>query len=245
MPGAPKQILLVTPVWNDSARLAIFGKDLAEVLASTPLPIRWMIADDGSGEEEHVRLKELCNGFAEVFPGVELHFANQHRGKGAVVRGAWALAPEADWLAFVDADGSVCAEDFLNLISRAVTSGVSVLAIRKRTATTHIEESFVRGLAHRGFLLAARLILGLRCEDPQCGGKVIKGADYRAIAGKLIEEGFAFDSELLAALNHHGAVWTEVPVTWIQKKGAKVRLFPDAWKMFAALLGIRARRSVW
>ncbi len=245
MPGAPKQILLVTPVWNDSARLAVFGKDLAEALASTPLPILWMIADDGSGEEEHARLQELRNGFAEVFPGVELHFANPHRGKGSVVRGAWALAPEADWLAFVDADGSVCAEDFLNLISRAVTSGVSVLAIRKRTATTHIEESFVRGLAHRGFLLAARVILGLRCEDPQCGGKVIKGADYRAIAGKLIEEGFAFDSELLAALNHHGAVWTEVPVTWIQKKGAKVRLFRDAWIMFAALLGIRARRSGW
>ena len=36
----------------------------------------------------------------------ELHFATRHAGKGAVVREAWALAPEADWLAFVDADGS-------------------------------------------------------------------------------------------------------------------------------------------
>lgn len=245
MPGGPKQILLVTPVWKDSARLAVFGKDLADALAATPLPIRWMIADDGSGEEEHERLQELCKGFAADFPAVKLHFAERHAGKGGVVREAWSLAPEADWLAFVDADGSVSAEDMLDLIGRAVTSGISVLAIRKRTATTHIEESFLRGLAHRGFLLAAHVILGLRCEDPQCGAKVIKGTDYRAIAGKLIEEGFAFDSELLAALNHHGAVWAEVPVTWIQKKGAKVRLFRDAWKMFAALLRIRARRSGW
>jgi len=245
IPGGPKQILLVTPVWKDSARLAVFGKDLADALAATQLPIRWMIADDGSGDDEHARLHERCKEFAAVFPGVELHFAARHLGKGAVVREAWSLAPEADWLAFVDADGSVSAEDFLGLIGRAVTSGVSVLAIRKRTATTHIEESFVRGLAHRGFLLAAHLILGLRCEDPQCGAKVIKGADYRAIAGKLIEEGFAFDSELLAALSHSGAVWKEVPVTWIQKKGAKVRLFRDAWKMFAALLRIRARQAGW
>lgn len=245
MPGAPKQILLVTPVWNDSARLAVFGKDLADALAASPLPVRWMIADDGSGTDEHARLQELRGSFAAVFQNVELHFAARHAGKGAVVREAWALAPEADWLAFVDADGSVCAKDMLDLISRAVTSGVSVLAIRKRTATTHIEESFLRGLAHRGFLLAARLILGLRCEDPQCGAKVIKGTDYRAIAGKLIEEGFAFDSELLAALNHHGAAWAEVPVTWIQKKGAKVRLYRDAWKMFTALLRIRAMRKGW
>ena len=245
MPGAPKQILLVTPVWNDSTRLAVFGKDLADALATTSLPIRWMIADDGSGAEEHARLHDLRKEFAEVFPGVELHFAARHLGKGAIVREAWSLVPEADWLAFVDADGSVSAEDFLSLIGRAVTSGVSVLAIRKRTATTHVEESFIRGLAHRGFLLAARLILGLRCEDPQCGAKVIKGTDYRAIAGKLIEEGFAFDSELLAALSHGGAVWAEVPVTWIQKKGAKVRLFRDAWRMFAALLRIRSMRALW
>jgi glycosyltransferase involved in cell wall biosynthesis len=244
MPATPQQILLITPVWNDSARLAVFGKDLAEALATTQLPIRWVIADDGSGVEEHARLQDLRKDFASVFPGVELHFADRHRGKGAVVREAWALAPEAEWLAFVDADGSVSAEDMLNLIGRAVTSGVSVLAIRKRTATTHIEESFIRGLAHRGFLLAARLILGLRCEDPQCGAKVIKGSDYRAIAGQLIEEGFAFDSELLAALNHSGAVWAEVPVTWIQKKGAKVRLFRDAWRMFASLLRIRGMRDL-
>lgn len=245
MPGAPKQILLVTPVWNDSARLAVFGKELAHVLASTQLPIRWMIADDGSGAEEHARLQELCNEFAEVFPGVELHFADRHKGKGGVVREAWSLAPEADWLAFVDADGSVSAGDFLSLIDRSVTSGVSVLAIRKRTETTRVEESFTRGLAHRGFLLAAQLILGLHSEDPQCGAKVIKGADYRAVAGQLSEDGFAFDSELLAALNHSGAVWAEVPVTWIQKKGAKVRLCRDAWRMFAALLRIRSMRAMW
>ena len=243
MPGAPKQILLVTPVWKDSARLAVFGKDLAEELAATRLPIRWMIADDGSGDQEHERLIELRDGFATVFPCVELHFAERHAGKGSIVREAWALAPEAEWLAFVDADGSVCARDMINLVDRAVTTGNSVLAIRKRTATTHVEESFLRGLAHRGFLLAARAILGFHCEDPQCGAKVIKGEDYRAIAGQLREEGFAFDSELLAALDHDGRGWTEVPVTWIQKGGAKVRLFRDAWKMFVALLRIRANRA--
>jgi len=239
MSGDPKQILLVTPVWKDSARLACFGKDLAAVLATTHLPIRWMIADDGSGDEERGRLQDLAKKFGAVFSGVELHFANAHRGKGSIIREAWALAAEAEWLTFVDADGSVSAEDFLTLIEHAVTSGTSVLAIRKRTATTHIEESFIRGLAHRGFLTAARVILGLRCEDPQCGAKVIKAADYRAVEANLLEEGFAFDCELLAALSHNGAVWTEVPVTWIQKKGAKVRLFRDAWRMFAALLRIR------
>jgi hypothetical protein len=36
-----------------------------------------------------------------------------------------------------------------------------------------------------------------------------------------------------------------VPVTWIEKKGGKVKPFRDAWGMLAALLRIRAARRRW
>jgi hypothetical protein len=55
----------------------------------------------------------------------------------------------------------------------------------------------------------------------------------------------AFDSELLAALAHDGAVWTEVPVTWIQKKGSRVSLWRDGFRMIASLLRIRRMRGSW
>lgn len=243
MPATLHEILLVTPVWKDCSRLAVFGKSLAAALSTSTLPIRWMIADDGSGAEEKQRLLDLQRAFAEVFPAVELHFAGEHHGKGSVVREAWALAPNADFLAFVDADGSVTAEDFLELIGKAVAADQSVLGIRKRTATTRIVESPWRGFAHRGFLLAARLILGLQCEDPQCGAKVFKGADYRRIADGLRESGLAFDSELLFSLKRSGAGWLEIPVNWTEKKGGKVHPLRDAWGMLAALLRVRSRAA--
>ena len=226
----------MTPrVWQNSARR--WHRRSPPV----PLPIRWVIADDGSMAGEHARLTELQAAFARIFPQVDLHFAAHHHGKGAVVREAWALAPEADWLAFVDADGSVTAEGMLDLIARAVASGSSVIGIRKRTATTRVVESPWRGLAHRGFLLAAHLLLDLQCADPQCGAKVLNGADYRRIAHRLAENGLAFDSELLSTLKRDGASWTEIPVNWIQKKGGKVHPLRDAWGMLAALLRIRQR----
>lgn len=241
MPASPNEILLVTPVWNDSARLAGFGKTLAASLAASPLPIRWIIADDGSAEGEHARLTDLKNEFCRIFPGVELHLAAAHHGKGSVVREAWALAPDAAWLAFADADGSITAEDMLGLISSAYCSGKSVLGIRKRTATTRIVETPWRALAHRLFLLAVHLLLGLRCADAQCGAKVLKGGDYRAIASRLVENGLAFDSELLYSLSRNGAAWREVPVTWTEKDGGKVRPLRDGWGMLAALVRIRRR----
>lgn len=239
----PTQILLVTPVWKDSTRLAEYGKTLARAFAASPLPIHWIIADDGSGHDEHHRLTELRSSFARVFPHIGLHFAAQHHGKGSTVREAWALAPHAEWLAFVDADGSVTAEDLLQLIETALANRSSVIGIRKRTATTHVVESPWRSIFHRGFLLAVHLLLNLQCEDPQCGAKILKADDYRTIAHRLSENGLAFDSELLGTLKRSGADWLEVPVTWTEKKGGKVRPLRDAWGMLAALFRIRNR--IW
>ena len=243
MPARPHEILLVTPVWNDSARLAGFGTALATALADSPLPIHWIIADDGSDACDHAPLRELRDAFGEIFPRVHLHLAAQHHGKGAVVREAWTLRPDAAWLAFVDADGSVTPAEMLRLIHAAVDSEMSVLGIRKRTATTEFIESPWRGIFHRGFLLATRLILGLQCADPQCGAKIFRGSHYRRIADGLVENGLAFDSELLCALKRDGSTWSEIPVNWIEKPGGKVRPLRDAWGMFKALLRIRQRRK--
>jgi glycosyltransferase involved in cell wall biosynthesis len=241
MPLPPFEILLVTPVWNDSARLAGFGAELAGALAASPLPIHWVIADDGSDTREHPRLRKLTAEFEQVFPKVSLHLAARHAGKGSIVREAWALSPEAAWLAFVDADGSVSPEEMLRIIDAAVGEDSSVLGIRKRTATTQLVESPWRGLFHRGFLIVVRVLLGLRCEDPQCGAKVLKGASYRRIAPGLCENGLAFDSELLFALRRDGSTWREVPVNWIEKGGGKVKPLRDAWGMLLALWRVRRR----
>lgn len=241
MPDAPREVLLVTPVWNDSARLSIFGTSLAPCLAAAGLPIRWVIADDGSSEEDRAKLSGLRESFARIYPNVELHLAAMHHGKGSVIREAWELAPDADWLAFVDADGAVTADDMLGLIRQAIDAGQSVIGIRKRTENTRIEESLWRGLFHRGFLLTADLLLDLRSADIQCGAKVIKGGDYRVIARRLEEDGLAFDSELLSTLNWSGATWLEIPVNWVEMRGGKVKPLKHAWGMLAALLRIRSR----
>ncbi len=236
------RILLVTPVWNDSPRLAQFGARLARALAASRLPIRWTIADDGSRGDEPARLAALRESFAAVFPAVALHSASAHRGKGSIVREAWAATgADAGWLAFVDADGSASTDDLLRLLATAVERDTSVLGVRKRTATTRVVETLWRGLAHRLFILAVRTILGLRAQDPQCGLKVIKGPDYRRVAPRLVENGLAFDSELLAALAASGATWHEEPISWTEKDGGKVRPLRHAWGMLAALWRVRGR----
>lgn len=241
MPGPTCGITLVTPVWNDASRLAVFGADLAESLARSPLPIRWVIGDDGSTRESRENLTLLRDQFAETFPQVEIMFAAAHHGKGSVVRESWLTDPNAAWLAFVDADGSLAPDELLDLISAAIDADSSVIGIRKRTDSANFTETPWRALAHRLFLLSVRTLLGLRCQDTQCGAKVLKGSDFRRVAPLLIENGLAFDSELLTALHASGSQWIEIPVNWHEKGGGKVRPTRDAWPMLAALFRIRKR----
>ncbi|MFM2243593.1 MAG: hypothetical protein RLZ97_2449 [Verrucomicrobiota bacterium] len=232
--------ILVTPVWNDSRRLAGYGPELAAVLARHEAAVRWIIADDGSEADELPRLSALREGFASVFPRIELHPAALHRGKGGVIIEAWEAAPDADWYAFVDADGSIAASEMLRLIERAWKSGRTTIGVRKTTTTTRVEERWWRGLRHRGFLLACRLLLGLDTDDTQCGAKVIRGDDFRRIRGRLREVGFAFDAEILGVMNAEGIEWDEVPVNWVEKGESRLRP-ADSWKMLKALWRIRAR----
>ena len=236
------RILLVTPVWKDAERLDGFGSELAETLAGCCHDVDWVIADDGSDSGQHEKLQALQEKLSAIYPRVSLHFANEHRGKGSVVRGAWALHPDSDWLAFVDADGSLAPDELIRMFDTAEESGQTVLAIRKRTATTNVDLSLFRAVAHRLFIVAVKILVGVQCEDPQCGAKVLRGSDYRPVAGSLKEDGLAFDAEMLTALAESGVVWTELPVTWIEKDGGKVRPMRDAWGMLAALWRIRVRQ---
>ena len=239
MPDASDEIVLVTPVWNDAARLEAFGPALAAALASAGLPLRWVIADDGSSADERERLMTLLADFSRVYPKVFLHHADAHRGKGSIVREAWALVADAAWYAFVDADGSVSARDLIGLLRASADAGNSVLGIRRPTASTPVAMSLWRGIAHRGYRWLVHAWLGLSCEDPQCGAKVILGNDYRRVVSDLRESGFAFDSELLVSLAKAGCVWREIPVGWTQKKGGKIRPLLDAWGMIAGLWRLR------
>lgn len=71
---APNLIVLVTPVWNDAARLEVFGLELAKALAVSDLSILWIVADDGSGESEQQRVRDLVEGFRAVYPYVDAMF---------------------------------------------------------------------------------------------------------------------------------------------------------------------------
>lgn len=235
--------ILVTPTWNDSERLEQFGQRLAVNLAAENLPVRWVIADDGSSLGEVARYETLRADFSEIYRAVDLMRITARSRKGGAVYAAWKQFPDADHYAFVDADGAVSPESIVALIRRAVRGGPfrSVVGIRVLRGRLAVERSSLRMCTYHLFRILVRLILCMRFRDTQCGAKVIGGEAYRVIASRLRERGFIFDAELLAALRQHGFQVEEVAISWREVRGSRIRLSRDFWEMLKGLFRIRKR----
>jgi dolichyl-phosphate beta-glucosyltransferase len=237
-----QQIVLVTPVWNDSTRLEVFGPKLARALAESGLSVRWVVADDGSSLLEQGNVAALVECLRVVYPQVEAMFFPVRSRKGGAIYQAWDAWAQADFLAFVDADGAIDAASTIRLLRRCCElEGVAVVGIRHDSAESLVSRPWLRRVSFRLFALLVQRLVGVDCSDTQCGVKVLPGTAYRAVSSQLIERGFVFDVELLLVLVRHGVGLEQRCIPWNEMAGGKVHPVRDAWGMIAGVWRIRQR----
>lgn len=241
--------LIAIPCYQESARLPIFLESLCPAVAAAPFSARIVIVDDGSGEPEAGRTREIVAHAATRWPGLfaEPVLLSANRGKGGAVYAGWE-SPEAagaELVCFVDADGSVPAAEVVRLIGELrgdrAERWQALFGSRVKLLGSRVERLPSRHYVGRVFATLVTIITGLTIYDSQCGLKVVRRRAYNTIAGELTEHRFVFDVELaLRLLRHHFAI-REVPIDWTEIPGSKVRLLRDSWRMATGLLRIRER----
>lgn len=221
-----------------------FIEDLKRVFAGDE-GLRILLVDDGSPAEEQKRFLEVVDPLIKdgqlFLPPLILP---DNIGKGGAIYAGWATSDTADWLAFVDADGSCSAQETKRLIevARQQSEPISIFASRVKMLGHHVERHFKRHLVGRVYATLVSELLNIEVYDSQCGLKIIHGAAYREIAKRLTIEGFAFDVDLLVHLLDAGHKIKEEPIDWHDTPGGKIRLLRDSWRMFRDVLKIRRNR---
>lgn len=246
--AAPK-LCLVIPTYNAGVA---FDRFIAELLpALDGLGCRWtlQVVDDGSWVPEWQRLVDSFDANKERHPGYnDLLVLPRNTGKGAAVRAGWDEAGrDADWLAFVDADGSVPAREVARLCREAFAagSGTAVLASRRPSPAHRVEKRWHRHRLGRVFATLVHLLFYLPIHDTQCGLKVIPAAAYHRIRPLLFEPRFSFDVELLCLLRQTGIRLVEEPIDWSDLGVSTLRYTRDIPSMLWSLWRIRRRRREW
>ena len=238
---------VVIPAYNEGARLPRYLRSLAIALREADFGGEILVVDDGSLASERAKISASINEIREGFPFVVGPLCLPcNRGKGHAVRAGWTAAnPTAGWVLFADADGAVSAAEVVRLLAEIQrTSANSVDAwfgSRIKMRGRHVTRSWRRHLSGRLFATLVACYIDDHIYDSQCGLKAIRADVWRTIAPSLREDRFAFDVELLAALNAAGARVSEFPVDWHDQAGSKVSVVRDGLRMAWALRRIRNR----
>lgn len=224
-----KDLSIIIPVYNEQARLKQTITRLLKYLKANKFDPEIIFVNDGSTDntEYILRLYKKQVRKIEVMP---------NRGKGRAIREG-ILAAEGEYILFMDADLATPLFEIENIFAKRHFADI---VIGSRTnALSKTKRTWFRKIAGRTYHTISHFILPLDIEDSQCGFKLFSNQAAKVIFSKTKIDRWSFDAEVLILAKKMGFSLLELPVSWEEKTGSKVRFFRDTFIMVRDLLRIR------
>jgi glycosyltransferase involved in cell wall biosynthesis len=159
-------------------------------------------------------------------------------GKGGALIEGLKLAPLADIIGYVDADGATPPHAFHDLARRIDEADCVIGSRWLPGAVLHVEQSGRRQFASRVFHFIVQCFFRMNIRDTQCGAKVMRREAVEKVHSSLRIADMAFDINLLYSLHRAGYRILEVPTEWTDMIGTKVTLFGTSLVMFLSVVRI-------
>jgi len=206
------------------------GKRSPETRSSKPekrLTYEIIMVDDGSNvpaseviNHSHLRstITSLMN--QKKFVGIQLP---KNRGKGAAIA-AGVTHAKGKIIVFMDIDGSVPIDSLPRFISALDGADIAVGSRRTPESVIAIHQPFLREFGGRIYTFLSRILFTLSVHDATCGFKAFTQDAARDLFGEQKIFRWAFDTELLARAVEKRYRIVEVPVTWSNMAGSKVKM---------------------
>jgi glycosyltransferase involved in cell wall biosynthesis len=178
----------------------------------------------------------VVQAVARDFPDISAVEYPDPIGKGGALIEGLKLAPRADLVGYVDADGATEAAAFLELVRRAGEADCVIGSRWIPGAVLHQMQTGRRQFASRVFHAIVQLLFHMNIRDTQCGAKVMRRAAVEKIHSSLCIADMAFDINLLYLLKRNGFTVLEVPTEWTDKAGSKVALGRTSLTMLLSVI---------
>lgn len=200
------------------------------------------------GEDFH--LVVLLNGCRDNTLDVVKRVAQDHAcigwlefegriGKGGALIEGLRLAPTADLVGYVDADGATQPRAFEALVERIDDADCVIGSRWLPGAVLHQSQSHRRQFASRVFHFIIQTLFRMNIRDTQCGAKVMRREAVERVYENLCIADMAFDINLLYSLKQAGCTILEVPTEWTDKLGSKVSLGRTSLTMLFSAIRVR------
>ena len=204
-PAPVVDLTVVVPYYNPGPALRETVERAVEVLGGTGISFEIVTVSDGSTDGSDASLDGLD-------PDIVVRVVLPHAGKGKAVRAGLARG-RGRYLGFIDGDGDVPPELLAEFVEVVRKEQPDVVLGSKRHPDSQVVYPVARRLYSWGYQQLVRALFHLDVRDTQAGIKLVRREVLAEVLPLMVEEGYAFDLEMLVIarrLGHRDLV--EAPV---------------------------------
>jgi glycosyltransferase involved in cell wall biosynthesis len=233
-------LLLLIPAYNEEARIEPVLREYADYFRKNYAgECQLVVVLNGCVDNTVGVVKRVAENYSEVS---WLEFPDPIGKGGALIEGL-KLAPLADLIGYVDADGATSPKAFHDLLKQWDKADCVIASRWLPGAVLHQQQTGKRQFASRVFHLIVQTFFWLNIKDTQCGAKVMRRQVVEKIHPLLRIADMAFDINLLYAIKRAGFKILEVPTEWTDKIGSKVVLGRTSLVMLLSVIRLRLVHS--
>jgi glycosyltransferase involved in cell wall biosynthesis len=231
-------LLLLIPAYNEEQRIGPVLREFARHFARH-YEGRFQIVVVLNGCRDNTF--GVVQGVAIEHPEVSALNFPEPIGKGGALIEGLKLAPTADLVGYVDADGATGPGAFLQLVHLMAQADCVIGSRWLPGSVLHQSQPRLRRFASRVFHAIVQLLFWMNIRDTQCPAKVLRRAAVEKVHVALNIADLAFDVNLLYVLKRAGGRVLEVPIEWTDKMGSQVTrsLFRSSLVMFLSVVRLR------
>ncbi len=231
-------LLLLIPAYNEEARIGPVLRELAAYFNSHYHGKFQIIVILNGCRDNTLAVVEAV---AKELPCISWENHPAPIGKGGALIEGLRLAPLADLIGYVDADGATSPQSFHELIKITDRADCVIGSRWLPGAVLHQAQPLLRRFTSRCFHLVVESLFWMHIKDTQCPAKVMKRAAVEKIHDHLHIADLAFDVNLIVSMHRAGFKVIEVPTEWTDKVGSKVTssLFRASLTMFLSVVRLR------
>jgi glycosyltransferase involved in cell wall biosynthesis len=231
-------LLLLIPAYNEENRIEPTLRDYARFFRENYRgKFHLVVVLNGCRDDTLGVVNRVAKDHSEISA---LNFRDPIGKGGALIEGL-KLAPNADLIGYVDADGATGPKALVELVRLAAQADCVIGSRWLPGAVLHQSQPWLRRFFSRAFHMVVQVFFRMNIQDTQCPAKVMRRAAIEKIHSALRIADLAFDVNLLYALKREGFRILEVATEWTDKSGSKVTqsLLRSSLVMFLSVVRLR------
>ncbi len=225
---------IVIPAFNEANRIIPGLQAVDRFVKSQERQVELIVVDDGSSDGT-VEVVQSIVGKADYF---RLISYPHNRGKGYAIRKGM-LEARGEYVVFMDADLSTNIDAIPQFLTSLEKDAEIAIASRdNQSSVIARKQPRLRRILGRGFRVLTRATILPGISDFVCGFKMFRRNVAQHLFSLQTIDDWAFDVEILVLARRFGYQISEVPISWSDVDGTKVRLFRDIIRTLVSLAWI-------